>query len=159
MNLGTGTGGNIILGNGTSTINVPKLAASSGVYTDPLKNLTSTPPTSGTMGFWNRNSGTATLSPTTIGDAVTTSGNIYTTIGGTITSAGLLTGSAGATITGATTISGGVVDINNSSNNATNINTGTSFGAVTIGNSLSSLYLPKFTTAGILHNDATGLVT
>jgi len=30
---------------------------------------------------------------------------------------------------------------------------------VTIGNTLSSLYLPKFTTAGVLHNDVTGLVT
>jgi hypothetical protein len=68
------------------------------------------------------------LSPVVAGDAITTSGNIYTTGTGTITSAGLLTGSAGAAISGATT------DINANSNFDTNINTGTSTGAVTVGN-------------------------
>lgn len=45
----------------------------------------------------------------------------------TVTSNGLLTGSAGATISGAAT------NINNNSNFATNINTGTSTGAISIG--------------------------
>ncbi|TAL64911.1 MAG: hypothetical protein EPN88_10340, partial [Bacteroidetes bacterium] len=159
---------NVTNGNGSITLSTPQdihtgaaptflgltlsgLTVNSGVYTDGSKALTSTPPTSGNLGYWNR-LGTV-LSPTTPGDAVTTSGNIYTTGAGTITSAGLFTGSLGATVTGA------AVNLNSSSNFATNINTGTSAGNVTIGNALSSLYLPKFTTAGILHNDITGLIS
>ncbi len=69
------------------------------------------------------------MQPANSGDAITTSGNISTTGNGTITAAGLLTGSAGATISGA------VTSINGSSNFATNINTGSSTGAVSIGNS------------------------
>jgi hypothetical protein len=57
------------------------------------------------------------------------------------------------------TASGGVISLNNNSAFATNINTGSSTANVTIGSTGNSLYLPKFTTAGILHNDATGLVT
>ena len=127
------------------------LTPNSGVYTNNTNGLTSTPPSIGIIGYWNR-TGTV-LSPSTAGDAVTTSGNIYTTGGGAITSSGLLTGSAGATI------SGGIINLNNSSNFATNINTGTSTSNVTIGNSANSLYLPKFTIPGVLHNDATGLVS
>lgn len=103
-------------------VNVQGLSVSSGVYTDASKNLTSTPPTSGTIGYWSR-SGT-TLSPATSGDAVTTSGNISTTGSGTITSAGLLTGSTGLTITG------GTANINASGTAATNI--GNSTGALTV---------------------------
>jgi hypothetical protein len=127
------------------------LTPNSGVYTNNTNGLTSTPPSIGIIGYWNR-TGTV-LSPSNAGDAVTTSGNIYTTGGGAITSSGLLTGSAGATI------SGGIINLNNSSNFATNINTGTSTSNVTIGNSANSLYLPKFTIPGVLHNDATGLVS
>jgi hypothetical protein len=57
------------------------------------------------------------------------------------------------------TASGGVISLNNNSNFATNINTGSSTSNVTIGGAGNSLYLPKFITAGVLHNDATGLVT
>jgi hypothetical protein len=102
------------------------LTPNSGVYTNNTNGLTSTPPSIGIIGYWNR-TGTV-LSPSNAGDAVTTSGNIYTTGGGAITSSGLLTGSAGATI------SGGIINLNNSSNFATNINTGTSTLNVTIGN-------------------------
>ena len=66
------------------------LSASSAVYTDGSKQLTSTAPTSGTIGYWSR-TGT-TLSPSTAGDAVTTSGNISTSGTGTITSAGAFVG-------------------------------------------------------------------
>ncbi|MBK7131950.1 MAG: hypothetical protein IPH69_03730 [Bacteroidales bacterium] len=52
-----------------------------------------------------------------------------------------------------------VINLNNSSDNVTNINTGSSNGNVTIGNPLSSLYLKKFTTAGVLHNAADGLIS
>ena len=127
------------------------LTPNSGVYTNNTNGLTSTPPSIGIIGYWNR-TGTV-LSPSNAGDAVTTSGNIYTTGGGAIISSGLLTGSEGATI------SGGIINLNNSSNFATNINTGTSTSNVTIGNSANSLYLPKFTIPGVLHNDATGLVS
>ena len=54
------------------------------------------------------------------------------TIQNALTVSGLITGSAGATISGAAT------SINASSNFATNINTGTSTGLVSIGNSLST---------------------
>ncbi|HWB63615.1 MAG TPA: hypothetical protein VG603_08915, partial [Chitinophagales bacterium] len=37
-----------------TTINVPGLTASSGVYTDGSKNLTSTAPSSGQLGYWTR---------------------------------------------------------------------------------------------------------
>ncbi len=73
------------------------LTASSAVYTDGSKQLTSTAPTSGNLGFWNR-TGT-TLSPATAGDAITTSGNISTTGTGTMTSAGALMASNGFTMT------------------------------------------------------------
>ena len=171
---GTSNQVNVTNGNGSITLSTPQdintgssptfagmtvsgLTANSGVYTDGTSTLTSTPPTTGILGYWSR-LGTI-LSPTTAGDWVTTSGNISTTGTGTITSAGLLTGQAGATITGATTISGGVVDINNSSDNATNINTGTSTGGVTIGNSANTITLPAFTTAGLVHNNITGVLS
>ena len=90
------------------------LAINSAVYTNGSSQLTTTAPTSGTLGYWSR-TGT-TLSPATAGDAVTTSGNISSTGTGTITSAGLLTASNGLTVSagalnmtstsGALTISG-----------------------------------------------------
>lgn len=91
--------------NSSGTINFSTLTASSAVYTDGSKNLTSTAPTSGVIGYWSR-SGT-TLSTTTAGDAVTTSGNISTSGSGTITSAGTLTASNGlALTTGALSLTG-----------------------------------------------------
>ncbi|MCK4920792.1 MAG: hypothetical protein KAS71_07090, partial [Bacteroidales bacterium] len=50
------------------------LDANSGVYTDALSALTSTPPSSGTIGYWGR-AGT-TLSPSNVGDNITTTGNL-----------------------------------------------------------------------------------
>ena len=81
----------------SGTINFSTLSASSAVYTDGSKNLTSTAPTSGAIGYWSRSG--STLSTTTGGDAVTTSGNISTSSTGTITSAGTLTASNGLTLT------------------------------------------------------------
>jgi hypothetical protein len=106
-------------------LTISSLTPNAGVYTNNSSGVTSVPPTSGTIGYWDRN-GTI-LSPTGSGDYVTTSGNIYTTGVGTITAAGLLTGSSGLTVTG------GVVNLNENQAFATNINTGTSTGAVTIG--------------------------
>ena len=57
-----------LLGNGN--INIPGLTASSEVYTDASKNLTSTPPTTGVLGYWTRNSGSGYLFNTTQTDNV-----------------------------------------------------------------------------------------
>ncbi|MBK7625730.1 MAG: hypothetical protein IPJ16_00755 [Bacteroidales bacterium] len=174
----TGTANQVIVtnGSGSITLTTPQdihtgatpefvstkltgLAALSGVYTDINKVLTSTPPSSGTIGYWSRNDLLGILTPSNAGDDVTTTGDISTTTTGTITSAGLLTGQSGATITGATSISGGAITLNNSSNNPTSINTGTSTGGVTIGNSANTITLPAFTTAGLVHNSALGVLS
>ncbi|MCB8994768.1 MAG: hypothetical protein H6538_04090 [Bacteroidales bacterium] len=127
------------------------LSPSAGVYTDASSVLTSVPPNAGTIGYWSRAG--STLSPGNPGDNVTTSGNISATGSGTVSSGGLFTGTGGAVI------SGGTINLNANSNNPTNINTGTSSSDVTIGNASNSLYLPKFTSDGVLHNDLTGLVS
>ncbi|MEA2105261.1 MAG: hypothetical protein U9P82_00845, partial [Bacteroidota bacterium] len=105
---------NITNGNGNITLSTPQdihtgaspefvgltlsgLAADQGVYTTTGGFLTTTPPASGTLGYWGR-TGT-TLSPATNGDDITTTGAIYTTGTGTITSAGLLTAQDGLNVT------------------------------------------------------------
>ncbi|MCD6565018.1 MAG: hypothetical protein J7K53_03655, partial [Bacteroidales bacterium] len=50
------------------------LSPDAGVYTNGSSVLTSTPPTSGTIGYWNR-TGTV-LSPVTLGDDITTTGDL-----------------------------------------------------------------------------------
>ncbi|MFA5382216.1 MAG: hypothetical protein WC356_03555 [Candidatus Micrarchaeia archaeon] len=72
---------------------------------------------------------------------------------GAITSGGLFTGTAGATITGATT------NINASSNFATNINTGTSTGAVNIGSSTSGAFAIDTTSTVTVNADASQAYT
>jgi hypothetical protein len=82
----------------------------------------------------------------------TASGNLDTTAGAVLTNSiirltnsGTLQNIAGLTLTGTTSLTGasnllgGAVSINASSNNATNINTGTSTGAITLGNALATL--------------------
>ncbi|MBU0535301.1 tail fiber domain-containing protein [Patescibacteria group bacterium] len=59
---------------GSGNVRIGGLSASMGVYTDANKQLTSTPPTSGGLGYWTR-SGT-TLWPTANTDNLTTLGNI-----------------------------------------------------------------------------------
>lgn len=98
--------------------------------------------TSGTQGWWSR-SGT-TLSPTTAGDNVTTTGNISTTGTGTITAAGLLTGNAGITTSGGafslsgtatsslTTSAGVAININTGTNGTLSLDSGTT-GAINLG--------------------------
>jgi len=79
---------------------------------------------------------------------------------GTSTLTGLVTSNGGHTNAGIFTTSQGIVNINASSNFATNINTGTSAGTVTIGNSLNNILLPKFNTVGgmIYTTAATGQI-
>ncbi|HPS16757.1 MAG TPA: hypothetical protein PKY41_06000, partial [Bacteroidales bacterium] len=166
----TGTSNQVSVANGSGTIqlslpqnihtgaspsftglNLSGLAASSGIYTDASKNLTSTAPTSGILGYWSR-TGT-TLSTANSGDEITTSGNISTSGTGTITSAGLLTASKGFTATGAD------ISLNVSSNFNTNINTGTSTGNVTIGNSLNNINFPKLNASSVVLTDASKNLT
>jgi hypothetical protein len=135
---GTTIGGTTPAAGTFTAVTVTGLSTNSIVYTDGTSSLTTTPPGTGPIGYWNRT--TTVLSPTNAGDDVRTSGNISTTGTGTITSAGLLTGTAGATV------SGGAVNLNASSPNATNINTGTSTGTVTIGNSASETVIASSTT-------------
>jgi hypothetical protein len=52
----------------SGTINFSTLNASSGIYTDSSKNLTSTVPTSGVLGYWTRNG--TTLYNSNLGDNV-----------------------------------------------------------------------------------------
>ncbi len=84
----------------SGTINFSGLSASGIVYTDGSKNLTSTAPTSGALGYWSR-TGT-TLQPTTSNDVISISGNS----GDIATLASSATGSANKTLnvsqTGAT---------------------------------------------------------
>ncbi len=65
---------------------INSLDASSIVYTDASKNLTSTPPGAGTIGYWSR--GGTTLSPATANDVVSVSGTGATAITGTSSAAG-----------------------------------------------------------------------
>lgn len=51
-------------------INIPDLTASSGVYTDASKNLTSTPPNNGIIGYWTRDDANNRLYNTATGDNV-----------------------------------------------------------------------------------------
>lgn len=57
----------------TNTLEVDSLSLNSGVYTDGFHDLTSTPPSSGTLGFWSR-AGTV-LTPSTSGDSITIAQN------------------------------------------------------------------------------------
>jgi hypothetical protein len=58
-------------------LGVDTLSPNSGVYTDGYKNLTTTAPVEGTIGFWSRTG--ATLSPVNSGDDITTTGDISCT--------------------------------------------------------------------------------
>ena len=64
-----------------NNVNIDTLTASSGVYTDANKTLTSTPPTSGILGYWDR-TGT-TISTATAGDDVELGGNLTLALGAT----------------------------------------------------------------------------
>ena len=51
------------------------LSPNSGVYTDNSSTLTTTPPLSGTIGYWRRDA-TGTLTPSTSGDNISTTGSL-----------------------------------------------------------------------------------
>jgi hypothetical protein len=73
---------------------------------------------------------------------------------GQVTAAGNVDANAGLDVTG------GVINLNNDATaNGVNIGTGTNSGTVTIGNAANSVALPKFTAAGVIHNDASGVLS
>ncbi|MFA5413208.1 MAG: hypothetical protein WC348_01565 [Patescibacteria group bacterium] len=75
-------------------LKVDSLSASSAVYTDASKNLTSTPPATGAIGYWSR-TGT-TLSPATANDVVNVDSNtVGAAISSTATNSGAVANSGG----------------------------------------------------------------
>ena len=146
VNFAGGATTKLSLGSSTAaTVNVPSLSASSAVYTDSSKNLTSTAPTTGTIGYWTRNAGN--LYPATTNDTIsatsaaatvatfTTNNPAATTLtnntliqqtgAGTVTNLLNLTQSAG-TVTNGINLSGTFTNLIN----ATNFNV-TNAGAIT----------------------------
>jgi Head domain of trimeric autotransporter adhesin len=88
----------------SGTINFSGLTASSAVYTDASKNLTTTAPISGSLGYWSR-TGT-TLQPTTTNDILsipttnTTGADLAITNTGVYTGTGILNLTANSATTG-----------------------------------------------------------
>lgn len=58
----------------TGGVRLNKLTANQGLYLNSSKVITNVPPTTGNLGFWNRTG--STLSPSTTGDDIKTSGDI-----------------------------------------------------------------------------------
>lgn len=85
-------------------LNLSGLSASSAVYTDGSKNLTSTPPNNGSLGYWTRDNTNSYLYQTTLTDKVglgtaTPYGKLNIAGNGTVLSGnGLLLGTIGASI-------------------------------------------------------------
>lgn len=120
--------GNILLGGGSSSTGCT-LNNATGDFTCAGNILPGN--TSGQQGWWSR-TGT-TLSPSNVGDAISTSGNISTTGTGTITAAGLVTANAGVSVGNNQSYTGsGIVSLNSGAGSALNIDSGTT-GAINIG--------------------------
>jgi hypothetical protein len=85
-------------------LNLSGLTASTAVYTDGSKNLTSTPPNNGSIGYWTRDNANSYLYQTTLTDRVglgtaTPYGKLNIAGSGTVLSGnGLLLGTIGASI-------------------------------------------------------------
>lgn len=85
-------------------LNLSGLTASTAVYTDGSKNLTSTPPNNGSIGYWTRDNTNSYLYQTTLADKVglgtaTPYGKLNIAGSGTVLSGnGLLLGTIGASI-------------------------------------------------------------
>lgn len=90
-------------------VNIQGLTASSGVYTDSNKNLTSTVPSSGTVGYWSR-TGT-TLSPATANDIVSIANTTTTGADLAITNTGVYTGTGIFNLTADSATSGDIINI------------------------------------------------
>jgi len=144
---GTNVAAAMVVGTGASLTYHDGVAVSGEINASLLQNATWASPLA--IGTSNAAAGTFTTLTST---GITTLGNNTATVEvnssdwdistagnmtgiGAVTMDGLLTGTLGATITGA------AVNLNASSNFATNINTGTSTGAVTIGNATGAMAL------------------
>ena len=133
--LGLGTGDSPTF----TGVTVSGLTASSAVYTDGSKNLTSTAPTSGALGYWSR-TGT-TLTPTTSGDNITTTGALSAGAGSAfnVDNSGAITAVASITTTGAYTQSGTGANTFSGSTSVTPVNSaGGSANALTLSGTLGA---------------------
>jgi hypothetical protein len=124
----------------SGTINFSTLNASSGIYTDSSKNLTSTVPTSGVLGYWTRNG--TTLYNSNLGDNVGI---------GTNSPTAALDVNGSASIGGALTFRTGSGSTIQSSSNQLLTLGGNTTGDILFkpGNSSSSLYLSAGGNVGI----------
>ncbi|MFA6076435.1 MAG: hypothetical protein WC778_11465, partial [Negativicutes bacterium] len=114
----------------SGTIQFTGLTASSAVYTDGSKNLTSTAPTSGALGYWSR--ATTTLSPTTANDIVAVTGNSGDLLTLTSTATGADNKALNIAASGATTGTDYGAYISNTGAGTTNVGLyATASGAVT----------------------------
>ncbi|MFH1566161.1 MAG: MerR family transcriptional regulator, partial [bacterium] len=127
----------------SSLVNIASLTASQAVYTDANKNLTSTIPTSGTLGYWQRNE--TYVSPATITDYVgigTTSPADLLSVGTAsqfqVSSTGAVTVAAGFSQTGANTFSTGTgtVSLNGETTIASGKNLTLTAGNITLSSGL-----------------------
>jgi hypothetical protein len=120
--------------------NISSLAINSAVYTDNNKNLTTTAPTSGALGYWTR-TGT-TLTPTTNTDSFGfgSTSQFQITNAGAVTAVGVNAGSGALTGTGGVNVSGNITLA------------GTAGNTLTLGNSTGTFQL---TTSGTGLNVAT----
>lgn len=118
LNIGTAAT-SLTLGSSGTTVNVPGDLSVTGNITAPA---------TGTSGYLSR-SGT-TLTPTTAGDNISTSGNISTTGTGTITSASTVTGTTINGTTGINTGAGAGTQRIDASGNLVNIGSVTATGAI-----------------------------
>ncbi|MBI5010176.1 MAG: hypothetical protein HZB98_11145, partial [Bacteroidia bacterium] len=114
-----------------NALTVSGLTPNRGVYTNGTSTLTTVAPSSGVLGYWNRDNILGLLTPSNSGDDVSTTG------GGEITSSGLLTGNAGFTVTDGATqtnILNNIINIGNSPTDAVDITGATNLngGNVTI---------------------------
>ena len=149
---------------------VNSLDPSTSVYTDALKKLTSTAPSTGTVGFWTRTETPDVLTTATAGDGILTTGTITggtltdgtaSLTGGNLTSMGNITGSdVDITVgTGSYVSTSGNLTIGGSSLLGDGVtDTHAITGVTSIGDGGTTDYM-SFTAAGIQQlNGAAGIV-
>ncbi|MBI2595348.1 MerR family DNA-binding transcriptional regulator [Candidatus Daviesbacteria bacterium] len=131
-------------------VNIQGLSASSAVYTDASKNLTSTAPTSGAIGYWSR-TGT-TLSPATANDIVSIANTTTTGADLAITNTGVYTGTGIFNLTANSANTGTLAAITgNGLSSGLALSLSSSSTALTTGSLLSSSYTGTATWTGNLN--------
>ncbi len=109
LNAANGSTSNYALYAEAGNVNIQGLSASLGVYTDANKNLTSTTPTSGALGYWTRTS--TTLTPTTANDIVSIANTTTTGADFAITNTGIYTGTGIFNLTADSATTGKVINV------------------------------------------------